>query len=246
MRAQPQRVEGREERGGHRRRIEHGVLQHGGEARDRAGILVFAEVVAQHVQRVAQAREDAVELRHFVGEHQEPAAQGEQVAREIAAVHRRHVGRAQRSQRLRVVPIEPMALVLVHPVHGVERRRRALDHLPVGDVAEVSRREVGQQRQADVGGRGSMRHAFDRMLLHVVRRQEVVFTRHVGLEECPGAARQHVHVVRLRMVERRLPTLERPVQAPHDARRDEPQREDRQCDGERIDAIVRQADEGDE
>ena len=65
-----------------------------------------------------------------------------------------------------------------HPVHVFVR----------ADPAEIVRRDHRQQVQTEVGRRGPMRQHGLRVFLEVVGRKHVIFRRHKGLEEAPGAA----------------------------------------------------------
>ena len=51
----------------------------------------------------------------------------DQMAREIAAVDRRDVGRLERPQIARVVPVEEVAVEALQPLHGRQRRLEPLD-----------------------------------------------------------------------------------------------------------------------
>ena len=78
-------------------------------------------------------------------------------AREVAAVHRGHVGRRQRRQRPRVVPVEQVAFERSSRSIVVERPVDPLHELGVVDESEVVRGERGEQAEADVGRRRAVR-----------------------------------------------------------------------------------------
>jgi hypothetical protein len=119
-----------------------------------------------------------------------PGAQGQQVAGQVAAVHRRDVERRAGLQRLGVVPVVEVAAVAFQPVHRARVLAVRSIELLRPRCSRSHRRQVGQQRQAHVGRRGAMRDRGDAVLLEVVGRQPVVFRADEGLEERPGAARQ--------------------------------------------------------
>src|SRR5438105_1887876 len=82
-----------------------------------------------------------------------------------------------------------MAAVPLEPIHRLQRIRRARDELARGEVAEVVRREIREERHADVGGRGSMRNGGERTFLVIVWRQPMIFRSDKRLEKRPGLAR---------------------------------------------------------
>ena len=109
----------------------------------------------------------------------QPTRERQERAREVAAVDRRDVGRAQRRQRLRVVPVQQVPLEALQALdrreRGVDpsRRARRVSMKPRSWAARVASRPmpmlVGDVRCATVGlGR----------LLEVVRRQAVVLRAH--------------------------------------------------------------------
>ena len=150
-------------------------------------------VVAERARaRVAQALEaSAARAIAGVGKREQPRAQGQQVAGEVAAVDRRDVERRQRLERSRVVPVVEVARGGAPGSASCRARSRcARSAAPAVMIAEVVRRQVRQQREAHVGRRGAVRDDRDRMLLVVVRRQPVVLRADEGLEERPGLARE--------------------------------------------------------
>jgi hypothetical protein len=66
----------------------------------------------------------------------------------------------------------------------------ALDERTRGQVPEVVRREVREERKPHVRGRAAVREPDGGMLLEIVRGQPMVFRADVGLEEGPGPARE--------------------------------------------------------
>ena len=126
-----------------------------------------------------------------VGKRDEARPQGQQMTREVPAVHRRDIERRQRLQRsacrtsCRNAPRAVPCAAIVR-----KRIRRALEQLSGRDVAEVVGRQIRQQRKSHVRRRGAMRDGGDRMFLAVVRRQPVVVRTDERLEERPGPSRE--------------------------------------------------------
>ena len=83
---------------------------------------------------------------------------GQQQASQVAAVHRRDIGRLQHFQCAGVVPVEQMAVVLGQFFDAVERGFEPPHQLAGADPAELAGAAHGQQVQADVGRRGAVRH----------------------------------------------------------------------------------------
>jgi hypothetical protein len=209
------------------------MLQRVGQQRRQA--LGHRVLGGQQPQRVLQAAQQRLAGRcGRLGQCQQAGTQRPQVAAEVAAVNGRHVGRPQRLQRLRVVPVEPVAAVAFEPIHRVQRRRGAGDQRRGGGVAEVVRGQRGQQRQADVGRRGAVRDALDRRLLHVVGRQVVVGRADKGLEERPVPPRQRAQRQRLFGVDAGLAARQRLVQPPRHRRRGQPRQQHRQRRPQRV------------
>ena len=75
--------------------------------------------------RPARGRPGAA--RRLVGDLHQPAPQRHEAAEQVAAVHRRDVGRRQGLERPRVVPVVEVAPVPLHLVEGVERLLQPLD-----------------------------------------------------------------------------------------------------------------------
>ena len=88
--------------------------------------------------------------------------EGDEVAREVAAVDGRDVLRIERPEVGRVVPVVEVAAEPVHPAHRAERRVEPLDHVVEADPAEVAgatRPRAGRGRywSATSGGRSRPR-----------------------------------------------------------------------------------------
>src|SRR3546814_5599197 len=86
-------------------------------------------------------------------------------------------------------------------------------------VAEFVGWQVGQQRQPDVGRRGTPRDQQRGVFLDVVRRQPVVGVGDEILEERPGAPRQATEESELRSRQRARPAFARQAGPPRQPRR---------------------------
>ena len=115
---------------------------------------------------------------------------GQQVPAQIAAVHGGHIHGQQRRAALGVVPVEKVAAVALQRVQGSGRGLQAREQVLRADPAEAARAGHAEQVQADVGGRGAVRHHVVRHGLQVVRWQVPVFGDDAALEQAPGVACQ--------------------------------------------------------
>src|SRR6266853_4536385 len=91
-----------------------------------------------------------------------------------------------------------MAAVSFHPAHGVQKIADAPRELLVREVAEIERRYVTCQLQAEIRGRGPARYRC-RFLLYVVRDKPVVFGPAQVPKVTPGSERdvaQEFHLAR--------------------------------------------------
>ena len=95
--------------------------------------------ILQDPECVAEPVKESRPQDLLIGEREQTRPQCQQMARKVSAVHRRHIGRQQRFQRLRVVPVVEVASVTFQPFHRVEGIRRAFDELSGRHVAEVVR-----------------------------------------------------------------------------------------------------------
>ena len=136
----------------------------------------------------AQAGRDGG-VRRALGQFQARLCGRQQMAAEVAAVHGGHIHRQQRRQRLRVVPVQKMPTMALHPLQRGERGFHPCQQLGGVDPAELARASRAQQVQTNVGRRGAVRHHVHRQRLQVVRRQVVVIGHHAALEQAPGVAR---------------------------------------------------------
>ena len=167
--------------------------QHGAELDHRqrrcvaVGLRVL-ECILQHGQGVGQPRERRGRQDRGIGQRQQALAQGQQVPGKVAAVHRGNIGRRQRLQGLGVVPVVEVPTMARQRIQCVEHQAATLHHATDLQVAEIVGRQVGQQRQPDVGRRGASRHHQRGMLLHVVGRKPVILRAYVSFEEGPRPA----------------------------------------------------------
>ena len=106
---------------------------------------LFADGVDQYGERVAHALEPSPIEDGGVAERREPGSQGQQMAREVATVHRRDIARGKRQLRLGVVPVIEMPPMPLQRFHAAQRIRRALDQLSGRQIAEVMRRQIGKE-----------------------------------------------------------------------------------------------------
>ena len=147
-----------------------------------------ARALGQAVQASGQAGFDFAWCRGqaFAGRRQH-----QQMATEVAAVDSGDVGRRQRGQGLGVGPVVEVAVPARQAVQRVERVFQALRHFGRAYESHFPRRRHAQQVQADVGGRGAVRHHRLRAgELHVVGRQVVVFRADVAAVVGPGVTGQ--------------------------------------------------------
>ncbi|KFB71345.1 MAG: hypothetical protein AW09_003508 [Candidatus Accumulibacter phosphatis] len=172
----------------------------------------------QNPEGVAETVEQPRPQYPVVGQRQQTRAQGQQVAGQVAAVHRRNVQGGQRLQRLRVVPVVEVAAMSLQRVQGAQGIGRALEQLAGREIAEVVGRKIRQQRHADVGRRGPMGDRGDAIFLVVVRRQPMLFRADEGVEERPGATRQRAQEKNLRTAQDRLAALQRTADPPDEQR----------------------------
>ena len=134
-----------------------GLLQHRGRGHQGVKGLVLQGGEAPHpgLQTLARGRDGGLpglRVIGVVGEFQAGLRHGEQVRAEVAAVHRGHVARWQRLQRLGVVPVEEVAAVALHAVQGGQRGFEPREHVFGADPAEAPRAQGAEQVEPDVGG----------------------------------------------------------------------------------------------
>ncbi|MNI14096.1 hypothetical protein D3C73_673470 [compost metagenome] len=115
------------------------------------------------------------------GDHQ-------QVAGQVAAVHRRDIGRLQGEQAAGIVPVEEVTLETGQTLHHGQGGFQPLEGGAAPGPAKIIGRQGGEQIEPHVGGGGAMGDDLLRTLLHVVRRQLVVQIGDQGLEIAPRLA----------------------------------------------------------
>lgn len=156
------------------------------------------------------------------------------MAGQVAAVHRRHVGRRQHLRRAGVVPVVEVAPVARQRAHAGQRGFQPVRGLHGAGPAEVARGHGRQQVQPHVGGRGAACHHGLGVFLEVVGRQVVLGRRDEGLEKAPSTPRNAPQ--RQRVVQRRCALRCRhraAARAPGQCRRRQPQGQQRQHQGPR-------------
>ncbi len=195
----------------------------------RAGRQAFA----CQCQQVGDAHAPVRRERRLPVQRQQGHAQRHQLRHQIAAVHGGDVARRQRQQGLRVVPVVEVAAVALELFQRRDGGGDARKHLLQRDEAAVAGRQVGQQREADVGGRRAVGDAGHGVQLHVVGRQVVVLGADEGLEERPGAACDAAQELALRRAQLAARLRQRTVGPPDDQRREEPQQQQGRGRGQR-------------
>ena len=111
--------------------------------------------------------------------------------------------------------------------HRAQRAGRALDEASGRQVAEVIRGQIREQRQSHVGRRRAMRNHGHGMLLHIVRRQPIVFRADEGLEERPGFAGNGAQKAGLVGRQAGSVASQRATHPPRQRGRGQPQQQDR-------------------
>src|SRR5450759_2059469 len=113
----------------------------------------------------------------------------EQMAAEIAAVHGGYIHRQQRRARLRVVPVQKVTEVARQCDQRSQRGLHPAKQLLRTNPAKLSGASHAEQVQADIGGRGTVRHHVVWCGLQIVWRQMVVVCNDVALKKAPGITR---------------------------------------------------------
>ncbi|MNB96792.1 hypothetical protein D3C81_405540 [compost metagenome] len=144
----------------------------------------------QHAKRIGQAVERVRRQHWRIHQRKQALAQRQQMAGQVAAVYSGDVAWWQRRQGFGVVPVQEVAAMARQLVQRIEGEGGTFSDRAQLQIAEIPRRQIGQQGQADVGWRGAPRHHQRRMLLDVVRWQPMILLAHPGLEEGPGTPRQ--------------------------------------------------------
>ena len=150
--------------------------------------MILLELFLQQRQRIAQPCQRLRADQRRVAQREIALAQRQQRARQVAAVYCGDIGGRQRAQALGVVPVQQVAPVALQPLHAVHRALGARGELLQADVAKIVGGQVGQQLEANVGGRGAVSDQGPGRLLKIVGRQEVGLGAHEALEVGPGGA----------------------------------------------------------
>ena len=171
----------------------------------------------------------------------------EEAGREIAAVHRRDVARLERLERPRVVPVEDVPLPPFEALDGAQRlldpREEALGVQP----AEVVGREVREEGEADVRGRGARRDdgvSAARAQGGVVGREAVLVALHGLLEIAPRLPRRLQEELAIRAAEGARRGGRGVAEPPREERAQDPEGEKRRRERERSRAGRRDDDAG--
>ena len=146
-------------------------------------------------QRVHTGGQAVIACAELGQQHAHILRTGQQTSRQVAAVHRRNERRLQRLQCARIIPVVKMPLPLWQLFERNEGFFHAAGHFVRREQAQPFRRRQGTQVQADVGGRGTVRHALVGLDLHIVGRQGVVRIGHGRFKEGKrslGHAREHL------------------------------------------------------
>ena len=198
----------------------------------------------QYLRRRADAVHNLRAHDGGVVQFHQAGLQGQQMAGQVAAVHRRDIHGLQRLERLRVVPVVEMPLEALQFPHAVQGGAAALDQLAHGEIAEIVGRQVGQQGQADIRRRGAVRHHQVRMLLHVIGRQPVIVRPDEGLEIGPGLARHAMQETPLLGRQARHGPFNGAADPPGDGGRGQPQQQHHGGSRQRCRAPVQQGGKG--
>ncbi len=86
-------------------------------------------------------------LQHLVAR----LLEGDQVSREVPAVHGRDIAGFQNAKLVQIVPVEEMAVETPHPLERPEYFLHAVDHVRSGDEAEIRGAHRREELEADVG-----------------------------------------------------------------------------------------------
>ena len=136
-------------------------------------------------RQVPRARDASTSGRDSISSV-EARTERQEIPGEVAAVDRRDIGRRQRRERPRVVPVVEVPAVALHPQQRVEGRLEPVDHAGDARDSRSRGRQRRQELQPDVGRRGAMRDDLGAVLLIVVGDEPVVGRRQQLFEEAPG------------------------------------------------------------
>ncbi len=142
-----------------------------------------------------------------------------------------------------------MPPIAFEPIQRVEGLLRPVQQFAGSQIAEIGRRQIGQQGHADIGRRGPGGDRGHGCFLNVVGRQPVFFCRDERFEIAPSPARQSAQKRALRGGQDGFARRERTADPPADTGRHQPEQQqwsaDRQFGGLRQ-HHPREADDGKE
>jgi len=147
---------------------------------------------------------------------------------QIAAVNAGNVARIERCQRARVVPVIKMTPKMLEFIQRIECLAGTFQHLTLRNVAEIPRGDIRQQRQTNVGWRGTVRNHRLRNFLEIVGRQPVFLSVDERFEKVPGFTCGLTEETLLLRINARFLPDSRPAHPAHHQRRDKPQQTQRQ------------------
>ena len=133
----------------------------------------------------SSARQTRPSHHRVVGDRQARLPQRDQVAGQVAAVHRGDVRRLEHAQVVQVVPVVEVSAEAPHPL---ERAERQLQPSRISSTVMKPRSHAldrREQLEADVGRRRAHRDDRRRILLEVVRREPVRLGGDEAVEEAP-------------------------------------------------------------
>ena len=147
---------------------------------------VFREQLPEDLHRVAQPAKNLRREDFFGRLFPQAGTEGEQVAREVAAVHAGNIERGKGPERAGLIPVQEVPAIPLEALHGGEGILRALDQAAGRKIAEIPGGQIGQERQAHVRGRGPRGDRRDGDFLKIVGGQPVLPGRDKRFEVVPG------------------------------------------------------------
>ncbi len=132
-----------------------------------------------------RSRRGADVSRRLIGNRQAGLPEGDQVAGQVAAVHRGDVRGLEHAQIAEVVPVVEVPAEALEPVERSHRELEAAHHVLDGDEPQIVGAHGGEQLEPDVGGGRPHRHDGRGIDLDVIGREPVRLRRHHPVEERP-------------------------------------------------------------
>ena len=149
---------------------------------------MLAGQAAEDPRGVAQAGEDLRTGNFFGAQSPQSRSQSEEVSGQVATVHAGDVERIEAFKGPGVVPVIEMPAIALQPLHRAKGILGAFDQTAHRQITKVPGRQIGQQGEAHIGGRGARGDHWDRHLLVIVRRQPVFLRGDEGIKKVPGPA----------------------------------------------------------